>query len=159
MQQIALEFYIFIHTRPSTLPHHHLLLLNFFFRFYLFILERGEGKEKKRERNINVWLPLTWPTTQACVLTGNPTGDPLVHKPTLSPLSYTIQGLLNFFYCCQHDGWNILAGIDLAPLEAEYVFKFMGYLYCLFDNRGNEPHSLNSPCPSQMIWNATFIIH
>ena len=35
--------------------------------------ERGEG----RERNINVWLPLTcpqlgtWPTTQACALTGN----------------------------------------------------------------------------------------
>ena len=43
---------------------------------YLF-LERGEGREKKRERNINVWLPLacppqgTWPTTQACALTGN----------------------------------------------------------------------------------------
>ena len=42
---------------------------------YLFIkllnlfLDRGEGREKKRERNINVWLPLvhpplgTWPTT------------------------------------------------------------------------------------------------
>ena len=28
-------------------------------RFYLFILDRGEGKEKERERNINVWLPLT----------------------------------------------------------------------------------------------------
>ena len=43
---------------------------------YLF-LERGEGREKERERNINVWLPLvcptpgTWPATQACVLTGN----------------------------------------------------------------------------------------
>ena len=37
---------------------------------YLF-LERGEGREKERERYINVWLPLahpllgTWPTTQA----------------------------------------------------------------------------------------------
>ena len=40
---------------------------------YLF-LERGEGNEKERERNINVWLPLTcpllgtWPATQACAL-------------------------------------------------------------------------------------------
>ena len=41
---------------------------------YLF-LEGEEGREK--ERDINVWLPLTWPplgtwpTTQACALTGN----------------------------------------------------------------------------------------
>ena len=49
---------------------------------YSQFLERGEGREKDREKNINVWLPLshrllgTWPATQACVLTGNPTGDP-----------------------------------------------------------------------------------
>ena len=48
---------------------------------YLF-LERGGVREKDRERNINVWLPLvhpqlgTWPTTQACALTGNGTSDP-----------------------------------------------------------------------------------
>ena len=41
---------------------------------YLF-LERGEGREKERERHTNVWLPLarpllgTRPTTQACALT------------------------------------------------------------------------------------------
>ena len=40
---------------------------------YLFIF-REKGREGKRERNINVWLPLarpllgTWPTTQACAL-------------------------------------------------------------------------------------------
>ena len=66
-----------------------LLLLNCrfvcFLRFYL-VLERGEGREKERERNINVWLPLTWPplgtwpTTQACALTGNPTSNPLVRS-------------------------------------------------------------------------------
>ena len=45
-------------------------------RIYLF-LESGEGREKEREGNINVWLPLvrpqqgTWPPTQACALTGN----------------------------------------------------------------------------------------
>ena len=31
-----------------------------FWRFYLFV-ERGGGREKERERNINVWLPLTCP--------------------------------------------------------------------------------------------------
>ena len=51
----------------------------FFKRFYLF-LERGE-KEKERERNISVWLPLTcplvgtWPATQTSALTGNRTDD------------------------------------------------------------------------------------
>ena len=61
---------------------------------YLF-LERGE----ERERNVNVWLPLmwppveTWPTTQACALTGNGTGDnPLVCRQALNPLSHTSQG-------------------------------------------------------------------
>ena len=45
--------------------------------FICLFLERGEGREKERERNINVWLPLahpllgTWSTTQACALTGN----------------------------------------------------------------------------------------
>ena len=62
-------------------------------RFYLF-LEKGEGSERK----INVWLPLvhtllgTWPTTQACALTGNRTSDPLVHRVALNPLSHTSQG-------------------------------------------------------------------
>ena len=68
-------------------------------RFYLF-LERGEGKEKEWERNINVWLPLTrpapgtWSTPQACALTGNRTSDSLVRRPMLSPLSHTSQRCL-----------------------------------------------------------------
>ena len=59
---------------------------------YLF-LDRGEGREKERERSINVWLPLVrpllgiWPATQAWALTGNRTSDPLVHKPVINPLS------------------------------------------------------------------------
>ena len=69
-----------------------------FFCFKIFIytiLERGEGREKERKRNINVWLPLTrsllgtWPATQACALTGIQTCDPLVCKSALSPLSHT----------------------------------------------------------------------
>ena len=73
----------------------------YFLRFYLF-LERGEEKEKERERNINVWLSLAcaplmkWPATQACALAGNQTGDPLVRRPMLNPLSYTSQGLYMF---------------------------------------------------------------
>ena len=66
--------------------------------FIYLCLERGEGKEKERERNINVWLPLmrpplgTWPTTQPCALTGNQNSDPFVHKPALNPLSHISQG-------------------------------------------------------------------
>ena len=53
---------------------------------------------KKRERNINVWLPLahpqlgTWPAGQICALKGTRTSNPLVCRPTLNPLSHTSQG-------------------------------------------------------------------
>ena len=63
---------------------------------YLF-LERGEGKEIGRERNISVWLLLphllqeTWPASQACALTGNWTGDTLLCSP-LNPLSHASRG-------------------------------------------------------------------
>ena len=53
------------------------------------------------ERNIDVWLLLVcpllgaWPTTQACALTGNQTGNPLVcHRLMPHPLSYTNQRAL-----------------------------------------------------------------
>ena len=58
---------------------------SFFKKFiYLLFLERGEGREKERERNLIMWLPVmwpqlgTWPATQACALTGNRTGNPSV---------------------------------------------------------------------------------
>ena len=76
----------------------------FFEDFIYSFLERGEGKEKERERNINVWLPLTCPllgtgpTTQACALTGNRVGDPLVRRPALNPLSPTSRGGEEYFY-------------------------------------------------------------
>ena len=73
------------------LPNLFFKIFSFFFFFfkdfiYLF-LERGEGKEKEREGNIIVWLPLmlpllgTWPATQACALTGNRTGNTLACRP------------------------------------------------------------------------------
>ena len=58
--------------------------LVFFLRFYLFMF-RERGREGEREGN--VWLALlrpplgNWSTTQACALTGNSTGNPLVHLP------------------------------------------------------------------------------
>ena len=41
-----------------------------FIYFKILFIERGEGREKERERNITVWLPLecpllgTWPATR-----------------------------------------------------------------------------------------------
>ena len=48
------------------------------------------GRETERERNINMWLPLVrpllgiWPATQACALTGNRVGGPLIHRLELN---------------------------------------------------------------------------
>ena len=33
----------------------------FFKDFIYLLLERVEGREKERERNISVWLPFMWP--------------------------------------------------------------------------------------------------
>ena len=70
----------------------------FFLDFTYLFVERGDGREKERERNISVWLPLIRPlletgtAMQACALTANRTHDPLVHRPALNPLSHTSQG-------------------------------------------------------------------
>ena len=71
---------------------------------FIYFLESEEGKEKERERNINVWLPLerpllgTWPATQAYALTRNWTGHPLFCRPVLNPLSYTSPGWWVVFF-------------------------------------------------------------
>ena len=77
---------------------------------YLFL----EGKERrKRERNIIVRLPLTcplqgtWPATQACVLTGNQTSDPLVRSPVLSPEGKR-HGALEVELVLLREGWECL---------------------------------------------------
>ena len=91
----SLEQDIRTHTNDFIVP---LMKIFFFFFRSLIYFYRGEGREKERERNNNVWFPLahplmgTWPTTQACALTGNRTGDPLVCRLALSPLSHTSQG-------------------------------------------------------------------
>ena len=82
------------------------LLVAFVLEKILF-LERGEVREKERERNITVWLPLaypqpgTWSATQACALTGNQTGDLLVLWGSLAGVQSTesYQPSLFFFNC------------------------------------------------------------
>ena len=81
--------------RPPTLIFFSFLRFCFFKDFIYLFLEKGT--EGEREGKIHVWLPLlrpllgTWPTTQACALTRNRTGDPLVHRTALNPLSHTSQ--------------------------------------------------------------------
>ena len=75
--------------------------------FNLFLFKKDfifRGRRVKRWRETLMCkryidqLPLacpqlgTWPTTQACSLTENWTGDLLVHRPALNPLSHTSQG-------------------------------------------------------------------
>ena len=72
----------------------------FFFKkiFYLFIFRerRREGEREGEKHQCVVALACPslgiWPATQACALTGYQTGDPLVCRPVLNPLSYTSQG-------------------------------------------------------------------
>ena len=76
---------------------------DFIYLFVCLFLDRREGKEKQRERNINVWLPRmrpllgTWPETQACSLMGNRSSDTLVRRPALNPLSHPSQGSMCFY--------------------------------------------------------------
>ena len=79
-------------------------LFSFFKDFIYLFLERGEGREKERERNINVWLPLmnpllgAWPATQACALAENQIHDSLVCSLAPNPLSHISQGCVLVSY-------------------------------------------------------------
>ena len=87
---------------PNSNPEYNGAFL-FFKDFTYLFTERGEGRKKQRERNINVWVSLmrpllgAWPTTQACAPTGNQTIDPLVRRPPLDPLSHTSQSTTELF--------------------------------------------------------------
>ena len=80
------------------------------------------------ERNI-YRLPLarphpgTWPASQACVLTGNRTGKPSVHRPALSPLSHISQGMYAFSFCSKRLDYvnhaRRLAEDDWTGVESE----------------------------------------
>ena len=65
---------------------------------------RKSGRETSVcERNIDQLTPTqpqlgTWPTTQACALTGNQTSDLSVCRMMPNPLSHTSQGYCHFFF-------------------------------------------------------------
>ena len=90
---------VLIHIIPFYVEYISVISFYFLKIFLNLFLDRGVGREKKRERNINVWMPFeisllgTWSAAHTCMLTGNRTGDPLVHRPALSSLSHTSQGI------------------------------------------------------------------
>ena len=71
------------------------IFISLFLKVYLFLQRgrEGEGEGEKQQCVVASYVPPlgTWPTTQACALTGNKTGNPLVCRPALSPLSHISQ--------------------------------------------------------------------
>ena len=100
----------------------------FFFKKTLFIyfIDGKGGRKKGRETSMCGCLlcPLlgTWPATQACALSGNPTGNPLVCRPAFNPLSHTSQGLnAPFFSNLVHNTWSnefLLLSVFLEYLDS-----------------------------------------
>ena len=89
----------------------------YFFLHFIYLFEMGEGTEKEREGNIDQLLLAhpqqgTWPTTQACALTGSGTCDLSVCRPALIPLSHTSQGSFSSTYKCDQIS-NILKKYQL----------------------------------------------
>ena len=107
---------------------------NYFFKDFIYLFLERRRNKKERVRNISVWLPLvcpqlgTWPTTQACALTGNQTCDPLVHSLVLNPLSHTSQGwffiieLLVFFIYCRYK-------FLVSYMICKYFLLFCGFSF------------------------------
>ena len=79
----------------------------FFFKQILFIFrERGREGEREGEKHQCVVASHTppegtWPATQACVLNGNRTSDPLGCRQALNPPSHTSQGHKHIFVSCR----------------------------------------------------------
>ena len=82
-------------------------------RFYLFIFrEREREREREGEKHQCVVASCVTPSgsaTQARALTVNRTGDPLVHRPAINPLSptspsWTLNKLCNAFGRKKHKG-------------------------------------------------------
>ena len=93
------------------------------FKKTLFIFREGKGGRKRgRETSMCGCLSCTpnwgtWPSPQACALTGNRTSDPLVCRPALNPLSHTSQGKIMFLTA---SSWTLLSktGFYFFPVSA-----------------------------------------
>ena len=110
-----------------------------FIRFYLFIF-RERGREGEREGNISMWLPDvypllgTWPTTQACALTGNWTCNPLVCN--LPSIQWATPARWHLFFGPTYDlSWRMLH-VHLRKMyilllgRVLYMFLRFNCLYC-----------------------------
>ena len=85
-------------TKNIMLKHIKLLIFSHYFLKILFIYFYREGKDgRRRERKTSMCGCLSndpytrYLTRNPCALTGNWTGDPLVHRLVLNPLSHTSQ--------------------------------------------------------------------
>ena len=84
----------------------------FIFKDFIHLFLEGGGEGRKKERNINVWLPLvcpqsgTWPTAQACALDWESNQWPFGHRQTLNPLSHTSQGFF-FIFRVDHNPYQL----------------------------------------------------
>ena len=117
------SIFLFASSFPEIAPA--IFPLSLFFKHFIYLSwERWEGREKERGRSIDVWeihhlvASHTPPTrvlahTQACALTGNRTGNPLVHRLVLNSLSHTSQGNLttlntiSWWFLNLHPQWDI----------------------------------------------------
>ena len=112
-------------------------ILGFFLDFLSLFLDRGEGKENERERNISVWFPLlrpllgNWPAIQACALTGNQTWDLSVRRPALHPLSHTSQSKSwHFEWWIHPNDIKILFCFSFILLPLSHRCHFIYYFRC-----------------------------
>ena len=103
----------------------HLACSFYLFIFFLKFIFRQRGREGEKYQCV-VCLSCTlhwgiWPTTQACALTGNRTGNILVHRPALNPLRHTSQGKHVYFKLAVRKG-NIekLLRIDISFLPKRF---------------------------------------
>ena len=103
-----------------------------------------------------MWLSLIrpllgiWPATQACALTGNWTGDPLVLRPALNPLSHTSQGQKSLYtiigtWLSQKSLWSkkcrwllLLLFVNQSKLYQFFVRSAKKYIVCVSQNFSNE---------------------
>ena len=117
---------------------------------FIYFLEREEGREKERERNISVWLPLTWPplrtwpATQACALTGNWTCDPLL----LSRCS------IHWATAARADEYSCYSQRETCPIPIGMwaILRFWGrglvFIFLIFVTTLT-PHA---PPPDELVW-------
>ena len=93
----------------------------------------GEGKDKERERNISVCLPLARPQLggpgsqpRHVPWLGIKPADPLLCRLARNPLSHTSQGtLLYIFLAFLSISWFLLSFVELLIMHA------VNYVHCL----------------------------